>query len=174
MEEVFMGDIHKWVIRHQEGIDKFTAEYLPRYIQGKGGRFETDDPKLPEFIKMSVREEKVYLKTKMRDGGEGAEFFVNMKVFANVDEKSPVKCEESSRYRYYLYKVWEDKEQRLAFIGLVLATLGILIDASFDIGKTYPLIEDKYNLFVAAKILSWFLKVIGLGLVFWKGFISAK
>jgi hypothetical protein len=159
MEELPMCGIN-WRVRHQDKIDKFTVEY-PFWDENR----KKHEPGLPEFIKINIDGRNAYLKTKKLDGG---------KTLADVKEMSLVKWEECNRYSHYLYKLWNDKEQKIAFIGLTLAILGLLIDAAFDIGKGYPLIEYRHLLFAVMKILSWILKVFGLGLVFWKGFISAK
>jgi hypothetical protein len=157
-----------WRLRHQDKIDKFVAEYPPRDDEGK------EQSETPQFIRISDDKKGVYLKTKMRESGDGCVFFVNPKILPDTNENYQVKWEEARSYQYSLYKVWNDKEQRLAFFGLLLAVLGYLIDASFDIGKSYPLIEYNYNLFMVAKISSWILKIVGVVLVFWKGFVAAK
>lgn len=157
-----------WVVRRDDKVDKFAVEYPPR------DESRAAQPELPKFIKLTINGKNTYLKTKMRSAGDGCVLFVSSTTLSDVQENPAATWESASRYKYNLYKVWSDKEQRIAFIGLFFAVLGIVIDASFDVGKNYPMIEYRHYLFMFMKYLSWALKIVGLILVFWKGFIGAK
>jgi len=90
-------------------------------------------------------------------------------------DESQVDCCECSESEFYKYKIWRDKAQFTAFLGLLLVIIATIIDGSFFISKAgFVLIEFASSVIFALIVISMAFKIGGLILVYYKGLLTDK
>jgi len=157
-----------WTLRHSENVKEFEAEYTPYSFN------EQEVPDQPDYVLISTGKSNAHLKLKRRMTGSGCVIFVNPKTKGTIDGES-IKIIECDKLTYQIYLIRNDKAQQLAFFGLLIASIGLIIDAAFDLGKIFTLFPYYGGKFVfVMKLISWVLKIWGLYLVFKKGLIGSK
>jgi len=146
-------------------------------------RFEAAFPKLsvpnpPRYVEIVAtrgqREYRAILhsNTSRRSKASGEQLWISDKILSEVDDGASVTYREVSRLRYNLSRLVRDPNQRLALMGLIIALLGLTIDAALAVNQVSTFIEKDSDYVTVFTILSFFLKGIGLLLVFTQGFFS--
>jgi hypothetical protein len=125
---------------------------------------------IPEYVII----ENAVFKTSF-NGGNGS-VFVSSKELSESTKQNPRKIQPvgTTKKKYFWYKLGQDKSQKIAFRGFMLAIVGALIDTSFAIGKIHAFFTISYQASMALLIVAFILKILGLWLVFKKGFWESK
>ena len=165
------------------GNDSFTLRNDLAGLNGeKIGRFDAyfpdtdkdgnavDETTIPPYVKMNH----LVFKTK-HNGGNYSIFIApgNMDpIPKNTPE--PVSFVEASGKDFFFFKIKKDKAQRWMLTGLILALIGVAIDAAFAIGKIHVFIPCSESVMILLQVISLVLKISGLLLAFFKGFWESK
>jgi hypothetical protein len=81
----------------------------------------------------------------------------------------------ATSWRWHRARLRSDRALRIAAFGLLLASVGVGIDAALAIGKVKPLIPFSDPWLMTFTALKFVLQAVGLVLAFWKGVLdSAK
>lgn len=125
---------------------------------------------IPEYVII----ENAVFKTNF-NGGNGS-VFVSTRELSESTKLNPRKIQPvgTTKKKYFWYKLGQDKFQKIAFKGLIIALVGALIDTSFAVGKIHAFFIISNNATIALLIVAFILKVLGLWLVFKKGFWESK
>ena len=125
---------------------------------------------IPEYVRI----EGAVFRSKFLGGNYS--IFVAPKVLPDSPNAAPraVAYEGVSENAFFWYKVWHDKSQKYAFIGLLLAITGALIDTSFAVGKVHVYVPLSYPVEIVLLTLALVLKGLGLWWVFKKGFRESR
>src|SRR5262249_34794198 len=110
-----------------------------------------------------------------RNGGNNS-IFVFTSELSDSDKQNPrkIKYVPTTKRKYFWYKLRQDKSQKIAFNGFMLALAGALIDTSFAVGKVHAFITISLDASILLLVFAFILKVLGLWLVFKKGFWDSK
>ena len=165
------------------GNDSFTLRNDQAELNGeKIGRFDAyfpdtdkegnmiDKTGIPKYVKMNG----FVFKTKS-NGGNHSIFIApgNMDpIPKNTPE--PVSYVESSGKEFFFFKIKKDKAQRWMLTGLIIASVGVAIDAAFAIGKIHVYIPCSELFMEILVVISMILKISGLLVAFFKGFWESK
>lgn len=162
---------------------KFTLRTDVPELNGRPiGRFDAFIPDVDaDNIKVEkadiygyIQIEGALLKTSCNGGN--ASVFIRTDAVAESTKAHPreIKIEKATENAFFWYKLWHDATQKTAFIGLLLAIAGVLIDTGFAIGKVHVFFTVSYEVSLLALVIAFLLKVAGLWLVFKKGLREAK
>jgi hypothetical protein len=105
-------------------------------------------------------------------GTKGYRIDVAENALPGMNTGDKVRFFEAKERDYRLFRLLHDKLQRLTLLGLILAVVGALIDASLSIGESNPIILITQQQKTALMFISLGCTVIGLMLVFWKGILK--
>jgi hypothetical protein len=148
------------------------------------GRFDMLFPKVdfegkpiegvPIYVVILLNGKKHYLKSKIKQSRRG-NIYVSPQVYDGNNSIPEFSCDKASEISAIFYKLRNDHNQQIAFGGLILAIVGVIIDGAFAIGKT-GLILFTLSVHTTAFFLglTMVLKVIGLYLIYWKGLRESK
>lgn len=164
----------QYSLKHaSEALGEITGPFVAVISRAdKNGRLNDTFPK---YIQISANGAKATFKTKCVAQGRNY-IYINPKVLPGTDTEDDVVFYEVKEIAYLFFRQRHDSSIRLAFLGLGLGIIGILIDGSFLIGKipslvVFHLSDVQTGLLTGASMA---LKIIGLGLVYWKGLKEAK
>jgi hypothetical protein len=164
----------QYSLKHaSEALGEVTGPFVAIISRAdKNGRL---NDAFPKYIRISANGKKAIFQTKCVAQGKNY-IYINTKALPGTDQEDDVAFDEVKQGAYLLFRQRQDPSMRLAFLGLVLGIIGILIDGSFLIGKIPSLVlfhlsDVQTGLLTVASMA---LKVVGLGLVYWKGIKEAK
>ena len=141
------------------------------------GRFEAvfpnDIPDLPTFVRVGSENEYGIFKVSKRNVQDA--IFVAEGSLKAIADNTQVEYRSCGFIRFNWYKIRKDRAQMIAFVALVLAIIGTVIDGSFAIGKSgvvwFHFTENEIAGWIATAL--W-LKIIGLLIVFVKSLLDGK
>ena len=136
----------------------------------KVGKFEARFPEnsaptpLPEYIALTDGKRTAVLRSSTRRGAAGDIIYVaSSSPFSN---DKPVSFTASKKNKYLWYVLFHDFDSLLGLFGLLIALVGVCIDASLAAGKYYPVLTFSGATLAGVAILSNFLKAPGLVIAF--------
>lgn len=126
-------------------------------------------------VRLRVGNRSAMFWTSVREAASGNEIYIRQDAFVdNISNNSLVNVEPLPRWRYLLHVALKEPGQRLALIGLCIALFGLGIEMAFAVGQIWPLIRLGVAVNVVLISISWLMKALGLGLVFWKGLTTSR
>ncbi len=117
-------------------------------------------PKPPAYVRISDGTKTEVLRARLRDYASGNQVFVSRSSTFRDDAKVADKPATANQYRWFVIR--HDGDSQLALVGLVIALVGVYIDASLAVGKYVHVFPFSDQALAAFSTLSFVLKVPGL------------
>jgi hypothetical protein len=159
--------LDKETIWDNDKIGRFDAFFPKQDLQN------TDVTDIPKFVKINIATKTHVLKTTQKDSRIGNVYVSPSTYDGQMIRK--INISQASEFSFLTYRIRNDKNQQIATSGLFIATVGLVIDGSFAIGKAgfvrWILSNNQILFWMITAII---LKVLGLGLVYIKGLKEAK
>jgi hypothetical protein len=150
-----MDHANEWSLRHHEDVGR-TVGVFPRNT--------LEHP--PAYVVLTASGKSEVLKSTTRVGATGSQIWVSKAGFADVQDASPCTFKVGSARQFRLYWLAHDPTKSRAFVGLVLAILGLALDCALAVGKASPVVVLSDVVIAATIVFGMGLKVVGLFLVF--------
>jgi hypothetical protein len=139
-------------------------------IYSKEDQNANTTPILSTYLKVVFEDKNAIVKTTRIDGPKGV-FIINEKAFSCSIKSAPLIIQEISTWRYVRHKACHDDKTKSMLLGVVIAAIGVGIDAGIAVGK----IDGVWAVALPAwaigglTVLSFFLKGLGLFITFYQG-----
>jgi hypothetical protein len=113
-----------------------------------------------------------YFKREIRQYASENEVWVSLDSHKEIKDGTPVSTQEISATRFRLYKILNDKKQRLALIGLIASVCSIAVNGALTIGKEHPIFIVSEFVIAFSMWSALMLQIVGAVLLFWKGILE--
>lgn len=130
---------------------------------------------IPPFVRLvsnkrllGFRKKRAVLRVNRIIGASGVQLFVPAVVVQKLGGEGPAKAYGASEISFLLYRVLNDREQRLTLYGLLAGLVAVVIDGSMAIGKEHALFVLPATLIALLVGLSALLKGFALLVAFLK------
>jgi hypothetical protein len=130
---------------------------------------------IPPFVRLvtdkrllAFRRKRAVLKVSKILGAGGAKLFAPTEVVQKLGGEGTVNAYGASEISFLLYRVLNDREQRLTLYGLLAGLAAVVIDGSMAIGKEHALFVLPATLIALLVALSALLKGFALLVAFLK------
>ena len=163
-----------WRLRHERRYGCFEINQFVALFPEYDGPHGLGGCAVPDYVKISHEEEEAYFKCGIRDGAEGREIWVSLSALRDVPNQAEIEFEAVSATRYHWYLLLNKSSQRWAFFGLLLATIGIIIDGILAVESGLDSWEFSSTAVTILMVAAFVFKILGLIVVFWKGVIEHK
>jgi hypothetical protein len=130
---------------------------------------KVEEKEIPSYVKIK---DAIFKARFVKAGNKS--IFIAKTAMKVVDSKELVDYEAATKTQFFFYRIRKDTSQKLAFGALIAAVIGVLIDVSFAIGKIHVFIHCSSSVTVFLLGCGMVLKILGLWLVFKKGFWESK
>src|SRR5882724_8045448 len=117
-------------------------------------------PKPPAYVRISDGAKTEVLRTRLRDYASGSQIFVSSSSTFRDNVEVTYELATASQYRWFVIR--HDRDSQLVLVGLVIALIGVYIDASLVVGKYIHVFTFSDQALAAFSTLSFVLKVPGL------------
>lgn len=154
-----------WVVRRNGAVTKRFEVQFPEITAPKP---------FPRYLALGANQQVEYLRASMRRGASRYELWVSPRAFPRLADPlgMPATFHTISAFKFHCHKVLRDPGQGLTLMGLVIALVGLLIQASLGIGKIAPIWIVSDTVLVWSTVMVFVLQTGGLCLVFIKGILE--
>lgn len=163
----------KWVIEADIGTKKFEATFPDQ---------TEDRPELGSYIRLVAGGKQGYFRTAILEGASenyvfiasDQQDFISKGALKGVRNGTEAQYTEVKRWRYSWHRLLRDPTQRLALTGAILTLASLIMDGVLAADKV---ISDWVICETATFWLtlgSFAMKIIGVGLIFWKGVLDKE
>lgn len=131
--------------------------------------------RIPPYVELQCYGRREFLRSDLNTRSKGQhKLGVSKQAFRGMSLESDATATWTPipAWRWHLARVTHDRSMRLAMIGLVLAALGVVIDASLDLGKVKPTVPMSAASLAVLTSIKYILQTVGLALAFWKGVLD--
>lgn len=153
-----------WVLYHSMKVKEQFVAFFP-----ENSTNETP----PEYLE--IKADKVfvgYFKREIQQFRSDNEVWVSLDLHKEIKDGTPVSTQAISAIRFRLYKILNDKKQRLALMGLIASIFSIAINGALAIGKEHPIFIVSEFVIAFSMWSALILQITGAVLLFWKGVLE--
>lgn len=124
-----------------------------------------------KYVKLSCEREQAILKVSKRNVSNA--IYVAKSVL-QVPDNTSILFTSTTQTAYFKYRIKNDLSLALTTYGMLLAVVGLSIEACLGIGKAYQIFYFPPVTIGALTAISFVLKFVGIPLLFYKSLLDAK
>ena len=163
----------QWVLEHRDELKERSLGQFEASFPGLRGD-GTERDLTTAYVEVRCGKRRAYLQARLRRGATGRTLYVPTGVLPGGPKGMKVSVKRATKSRFTLHVVRHDPSLWAALWGFVVAVVGLLIEAAFDVGEVVHLATVDARTAGVLIGLSWVMKVVGLVIAFGQAVLAAR